>query len=128
AILICSSSAKTQYSGVTPKRPDATCLIRELRSIGRPFVRYRAGSSPPSPVLLFPPSRFIAIAIVSCASAAMEPCDMAPVENLRRIAVAGSTSLRGTAGPAGRIASRSLGYVGGRSLNTLGKPSEEGET
>src|ERR671936_224030 len=44
AILICSSSAKTAYSGVTPKRPEATCLILQLRS-----SRKRAGSSPPSP-------------------------------------------------------------------------------
>ena len=32
AILIWSSSANAAYSGVTPKRPDAICLIRELRS------------------------------------------------------------------------------------------------
>ena len=28
AILMLSSSAKAQYSGVTPKRPDAICLMR----------------------------------------------------------------------------------------------------
>jgi len=44
AILIWSSSANAAYSGVTPKRPDAICFIRELRS-----VRNRDGSSPPSP-------------------------------------------------------------------------------
>ena len=33
----------------------------------------RSGSSPPSPVLDLPPSRFIAMASVSCASAEMEP-------------------------------------------------------
>ena len=33
AILICSSSAKTAYSAVTPNRADATCLMRELRSV-----------------------------------------------------------------------------------------------
>ena len=32
AILIWSSSANAAYSAVTPKRPDATCLIFELRS------------------------------------------------------------------------------------------------
>ena len=32
AILICSSSAETAYSALTPNRPDATCLIFELRS------------------------------------------------------------------------------------------------
>ena len=31
-ILIWSSSANDAYSAVTPKRPEATCLIRELRS------------------------------------------------------------------------------------------------
>src|SRR5512141_312698 len=29
AILICRSSALTRYSAVTPKRPEATCLIAE---------------------------------------------------------------------------------------------------
>src|ERR1700735_2224421 len=29
AILICSTSALTRYSAVTPNRPDATCLIAE---------------------------------------------------------------------------------------------------
>ena len=33
AILIWSSSANAAYSGVTPKRPEAICLIRELRSV-----------------------------------------------------------------------------------------------
>ena len=31
AILICSSSAFTRYSVVTPKRPEATCLIFDRR-------------------------------------------------------------------------------------------------
>ena len=31
AILICRSSALTRYSLVTPKRPDATCLMAERR-------------------------------------------------------------------------------------------------
>jgi len=88
--------------GVTPKRPDAICLIRELRSRAVPRVRNRAGSSPPSPQLLFPPIMFIAIASVSWASADSEPCDIAPVENRRVIASTGSTSSRGTGGPAAR--------------------------
>ena len=33
----------------------------------------RSGSSPPSPVLLLPPMRFMAMASVSCASLLMEP-------------------------------------------------------
>src|SRR4029450_6061975 len=47
AILICSSTALARYSGVTPKRPEATCLIRELRSVvKRPRV-----AAPPGPVM-----------------------------------------------------------------------------
>ena len=33
AILICSTSALIRYSGVTPKRPEATCLILEFFSV-----------------------------------------------------------------------------------------------
>ena len=36
AILMFSSSANAQYSGVTPNRPDAICLMRELRSHALP--------------------------------------------------------------------------------------------
>ena len=43
AILICISSALTRYSVVTPKRPDATCLMAE-RSDGAVFARGEAGS------------------------------------------------------------------------------------
>ena len=39
----------------------------------------RSGSSPPSPVLDLPPSRFIAMASVVCASAEIEPKLIAPV-------------------------------------------------
>ena len=39
----------------------------------------RTGSSPPSPVLLLPPMRFMAMARVSWASLLIEPNDMAPV-------------------------------------------------
>ena len=39
----------TRYLEVTPKRPEATCLIAELR-----FVPRRSISSPPSPLLDFP--------------------------------------------------------------------------
>ena len=60
-------------SAVTPKRPDATCFT-ELRRRS-PFSSgvKRSGSSPPSPVLDLPPSRFMAMASVSWASAEMEP-------------------------------------------------------
>ena len=59
AILICSSSAKARYSGVTPHRALATCFIREFR-----LSRYRDRSSPPSPVFDFAPSMFSATAMV----------------------------------------------------------------
>src|SRR5215475_10173083 len=73
AILIWSSSALTRYSLVTPKRPEATCLIddRLLSPLGRGVKR--DGSSPPSPVFDRPPSRFMAMARVSCASAEIDP-------------------------------------------------------
>src|SRR3546814_4432653 len=52
AILICNTSALIRYSGVTPNRPEATCLILERRSLP-----WRSGSSPPSPELERAPSR-----------------------------------------------------------------------
>ena len=94
AILIWMSSACTRYSVVTPNRPLATCLIAERRS----GSRRRSGSSPPSPVLDFPPSLFMAIASVSCASAEIDPYDMAPVLKRLTISEAGSTSSSGTGG------------------------------
>ena len=58
--------------------------------------RTGAGSSPPSPVLLLPPSRFMAMASVSCASPLIEPYDIAPVANRLTIDSTGSTSSIGT--------------------------------
>ena len=97
AILIWSSSAKAAYSAVTPKRPDATCLIFELRSVAvaRRVLAALAASSSGAP------SRLSAIAIVSCASAESAPCDIAPPEKRRTIDSTGSTSSSGT-GSAGR--------------------------
>ena len=69
AILIWMSSAWVRYMLVTPNRPDATCLIAERRS----GSSSRSTSSPPSPVFDLAPSRFIAIARVSCASGEIEP-------------------------------------------------------
>ena len=60
----------------------------------------RAASSPPSPVLDRPPIRFIAMASVSCASAEIDPYDIAPVENRRTMAETGSTSSTGIGGRA----------------------------
>lgn len=72
AILISSCSALTMNWGVTPKRPEATCLIRDVTispfcsplrwgKVGeRPSAStssrffQREGSSPPSPELLLP--------------------------------------------------------------------------
>jgi hypothetical protein len=56
----------------------------------------RCTSSPPSPVLDFPPMRFIAIANVVCASRLIEPKLIAPVANRLTIWLAGSTSSSGT--------------------------------
>ena len=50
---------------VTPKRPEATCLIAERFESPLVIGVKRATSSPPSPVFDFPPMRFIAIASVS---------------------------------------------------------------
>src|SRR5439155_633517 len=57
---------------VTPKRPDATCLMAERRQSPFGSRSKRRGSSPPSPVFDLPPIRFIAIASVSCASVESE--------------------------------------------------------
>jgi len=46
-------------------------------------------------VLLRPPSRFIAMASVSCASFEIDPYDIAPVANRFTISFAGSTSSSG---------------------------------
>src|SRR6266545_4945118 len=110
AILICRSSALTRYSLVTPNRADATCLIALLRESPLGSGTYRAGSSPPSPVLLLPPMRFIAIASVSCASLLIDPYDIAPVLKRLRIASTGSTSASGIGvrGDASRISPRSV--------------------
>ena len=94
-ILICSSSALVRYLIVTPNRPDATCLIAERFESPLGSGVKRAGSSPPSPVLLLPPMRFMAMASVSWASAEIEPNDMAPVQNRLTISLAGSTSSSG---------------------------------
>src|SRR6201999_771080 len=102
AILIWTSSALTRYSLVTPNRPLATCLTAERRRSPLASGWNRSGSSPPSPVLDRPPSRFMAMARVSCASAEIDPYDMAPVENRRTMLDTGSTRSIG-------LGSRTLG-------------------
>ena len=88
ATLIWISSALFKYSIVTPKRPEATCLILLFWS-----VSYREGSSPPSPQLDIPLILFIALASVSCASLEIAPKLIAPTEKRFTISDAGSTSL-----------------------------------
>ena len=87
-ILICSSSALARYQIVTPKRPEATCLIAERFESPLGSGLNRSGSSPPSPVLLLPPRRFMAMASVSWASAEIEPKLIAPVQNRLTISLA----------------------------------------
>ena len=81
---------------MTPKRPDATCFMRLERESPFASGENLVGSSPPSPVLLLAPRRFIATAIVSWASLEIDPREIAPVANRLTISVAGSTSSRGT--------------------------------
>ena len=98
AHLICSSSALTRYSVLTPNLPEATCLTAE-RMFLPPTGTLRDGSSPPSPQLLFAPRRFAASVMVSWASLLMAPNDMASMTNLFTISDSGSTSSKGTGLP-----------------------------
>ena len=95
ATLICISSAFTRYSAVTPKRPEATCLVLLDSDTPSTSEWYRALSSPPSPVLLRVPSRFIARANASWASMLRAPKLMAPVTKCFTMESTGSTSSRG---------------------------------
>ena len=81
---------------MTPNRPLAICLM--ALHLLSPFGSgtYRSGSSPPSPLLLMPPRRFMAMARASWASWLMEPKDMAPLTNRLTISLSGSTSSSGT--------------------------------
>src|SRR4029079_9118917 len=103
AILIWISFALTRYSLVTPKRPEATCLIAEFFQSPLGSRANRSGSSPPSPVLLLAPMRLIAIARRSCASLLIEPYDMAPVLKRFMMLSIGSTSPSGIASRALRL-------------------------
>ena len=47
---------------VTPNLPEATCFIADRLETPSGLGLKRMGSSPPSPVLDFPPNSFIAIA------------------------------------------------------------------
>jgi len=113
ATLISSSSQWFRYSAVTPKRPEATCLILAdgLSPLGSGTKC--AGSSPPSPESDFAPIRFIATFSVLCASGDSAPSDMPGVTKRLRIAVMLSTSSMGMAGPSGLMSSRSRRWIGG---------------
>ncbi|OAV75547.1 hypothetical protein Barb7_00819 [Bacteroidales bacterium Barb7] len=84
---------------VTPKRPEATCLMAERKVVPSSRGMKRAGSSPPSPVLLRPLILFMAIAIASWASRLIEPKLMAPVTKCFMISEAGSTFSMGIGVP-----------------------------
>ena len=113
-ILIWSSSASTRYLAVTPNLPDAICLTAERKSLPSGPETERAGSSPPSPVLLLDPMRFIASARVLWASPLMAPNDMAATSTRPMMDSAGSTSSRGTGSPS-RGSSRSRTNIPRRS-------------
>ena len=80
---------------MTPKRPEATCLIAERRRSPFSSRVKREGSSPPSPVLDLAPMRFMAMASVSWASRDSDPRLIAPVLKRLTISLAGSTSSSG---------------------------------
>ena len=72
-----------------------------------------SGASPPSPLLLRAPTRFMATARVCCASGLSAPSDMAEVMKRGRMASAGSTSSMGMEGAA-RNSRRSRTATGAR--------------
>ena len=90
--MICNSSELVRYRIVTPNRPEATCFIADLFETPDPSGLNLIGSSPPSPVLDFPPNSFIAIAKDSCDSVEIDPKLIAPVANLFTISFSLSTS------------------------------------
>ncbi len=92
AILICNSSDSVRYKLVTPNLALATCLIALRMESPLGSFSYLLSSSPPSPVLLFAPRRFIAIARVVCASHEIDPKLIAPVAKRLYMLSAGSTS------------------------------------
>lgn len=75
---------------------------------------YRRGSSPPSPLLLIPPTRFIPSAMTSCASLDRAPRDMPPVTKRLQMDTASSTSESGTGCRSEEKSKRSRMAVTGR--------------
>ena len=93
-------------------------MIREFRS-----SRKRAGSSPPSPLFERACRRLKAAAMVWCASAESEPCDIPPLEKRLTISVAGSTSSSGMASAPGRSSRRSRSSIGSLPFTSSAKRS-----
>ena len=113
ATLISISLHALRYSAVTPNRPEAICLIAEFGL--SPFFRgfARSGSSPPSPLSLRAPIRFIAMLSVSCASGLNAPSEMPGATSRFRISVMLSTSSTGIGTtPSRRKSSRSRNATG----------------
>ena len=113
AILISISRQLFRYSAVTPNRPELICLIAELAlsPLARGFAR--SGSSPPSPLSLRAPMRFMAMLSVSCASGLSAPKEMPGATSRLRISVMLSTSSTSMAlTPSMRKSSRSRSATG----------------
>ena len=134
ATLISSSSHWFRYSAVTPKRPDATCLIFAdgLSPFGSGWKC--AGSSPPSPESDLAPIRFMATFSVLCASGLRAPSDIPGVTNRLRIEVMLSTSSTEIGAFAGLKSNKSRRWIGGRDcisleycLNNLNDPRSQAD-
>ena len=114
AILISISRHAFRYSAVTPKRPDAICLMADEAL--SPFSRGldRSGSSPPSPESDRAPILFIAIDNVSCASGLSAPREIPGASRRFLISVMLSTSSTDTGTRRSRLkSSRSRNATGG---------------
>ena len=85
AILIWISCPADKYSDDTPKRPLATCLTKEFVLLSGLVKLYLSTISPPSPVLLRPPTRYIPRANSLCDSSEIAPNEMAPDPNRLKI-------------------------------------------
>ena len=94
---------------MTPKRAEATCLIRASWRLPSGPGAYQAGSSPPSPVLAEPPARWMPMVSAWCASGLSAPTLIAETTNRRTIARASSTDASGIGVAAARTRSSSRG-------------------
>ena len=96
ATLISISRQLLRYSAVTPKRPEAICLIAEcgIVAVGARLVARRILATLAA-VGLRAPMRFMAIDSVSCASGDSAPSEMPGATSRLRISVMLSTSSTG---------------------------------